>query len=66
MKPIEKMLVDFVVNNELLSFMDGFSGYNKFLIAVEDIPKTALDVLALYSWSCLLVSKMQVQLTKEQ
>ena len=39
--PIADMLVDFAANNELLSFMDGFSGYNKILIAVEDIPKTA-------------------------
>ena len=37
---IANMLVDSTANNELLSFMDGFSGYNKILIAVEDIPKT--------------------------
>ena len=36
--PIADMLVDSVANNELLSFMDGFSGYNKILIALEDIP----------------------------
>ena len=35
------MLVDSTTNNELLSFMDGFSSYNQILIAVEDIPKTA-------------------------
>ena len=39
--PIANMLVDFVANNEPLSFMDGFSGYNQILIAIEDIPKTA-------------------------
>ena len=38
---IADMLVDSIANNELLSFMDGFSGYKKLLIAVEDIPKTA-------------------------
>ena len=38
---IEKMLVDSVANNGLLFFMDGFSSYNKILIAVEDIPKTS-------------------------
>ena len=27
--PITDMLVDFTANDELLSFMDGFSGYNK-------------------------------------
>ena len=35
------MLVDPASNNELLSFMDGFSGYNQILIIVEDIPKTS-------------------------
>ena len=37
---IADMLVDSTANNELLSFMDGFFGYNQILIAVEDIPKT--------------------------
>ena len=37
--PIADMLVNSTANNELLSFMDGFSGYNHILIAVEDIPK---------------------------
>ena len=31
--PIAGMLVDFTANNELLSFMDGFSRYNQILIA---------------------------------
>ena len=39
--PIADMLVDFTTNNELLSFMDGFYGYNKILIMVDDISKTA-------------------------
>ena len=39
--PIADMLVDSIANNELLSFMDGFSGYNKILKAVENIPKFA-------------------------
>ena len=43
--PIADMLVDFAANNELLSFMDGFSSYNQILIAVEDIPKTAFRCL---------------------
>ena len=36
--PIAHMLVDSTTNNEFLSFMDGFSGYNKILIVVEYIP----------------------------
>ena len=38
--PTVDILVDSIANNELLSFMDGFSYYNKILIVVEDIPKT--------------------------
>ena len=37
---IADMLVDCTANNELLSFMDGFSGYNQILIVVDDISKT--------------------------
>ena len=39
--PIADKLVDSTANNELLSFMDGFSGYNQILIVVDDISKTA-------------------------
>ena len=39
--PITDMLVESSANNELLSFMDGFSGYNQILIVVKDISKTA-------------------------
>ena len=42
---IADMLVDSAANNELLSFMDGLSGHNKILIAVEDIPKTTFRCL---------------------
>ena len=42
---IADMLVDSNADNELLSFMDGFSSYNQILIAVEDIPKTAFRCL---------------------
>ena len=36
------MLVDSTANNELLSFIDGFSRYNQILITVDNISKTAL------------------------
>ena len=56
---IANMLVDFTTNNKLLSFMDGFSGYNQILIVVDDIFKVAFichDSLGnLNGWSCLLV-----------
>ena len=43
--PIADMLVDSTTDNELLSFMDGFFGYNKILIVVEDIPNAAFRSL---------------------
>ena len=38
---IADILVDSTAKNELLSFMDGFSVYNKILITIDDISKTA-------------------------
>ena len=35
------MLVDSTARHPMLSFMDGFSGYNKILMAPEDIEKTS-------------------------
>ena len=55
--PIANMLVDSIANNELLSFMDGFSGYNQILIVVEDIPKTVfrcLGFIGTFEWLVML------------
>ena len=43
--PIANMLVDSITNNELLSFMDGFSRYNQILIVVDDISMTTFRCL---------------------
>ena len=54
--PIANMLVDSTTNNELLSFMDGFSGYNQILIAIDDISKIAfrcLGSLGTLEWSVI-------------
>ena len=51
--PIANMLVDSTANNELLSFMDGFSGYNQILIIVDDISKNAFrcpSSLGTFEW----------------
>ena len=51
--PIAYLLVDSTANNELLSFMDGFSRYNQILIVVDDISKTAfrcLSSLGTFEW----------------
>ena len=39
--PIADMLVDSTANNEFLSFMNGFFGYNQILLVVDDISKIA-------------------------
>ena len=39
--PIADMLAYFTANNELLSFMDGFSEYNQIRRAINDLYKTA-------------------------
>ena len=51
--PFPNMLVDSTRNNELLSFMDGFSRYNQILIVVDDISKIAfrcLGSLGTFEW----------------
>nr|XP_025628487.1 uncharacterized protein LOC112721656 [Arachis hypogaea] len=39
--PIANMLIDSAAGNEILSFMDGYSGYNQIFIAEDDVAKTA-------------------------
>ena len=55
--PITDMLVYSTANNELLSFMDSFSGYNQILIVVDDISKTAFRCpgsLGAFKWLVML------------
>ena len=39
--PLIDMLVDSTASHSLVSFMDGFSGYNQILMALEDMEKTS-------------------------
>ena len=39
--PLIDELVDFTAGHALLSFMDGFSGYNQIVMAPEDREQTA-------------------------
>ena len=39
--PITDMLVDAIVNNRILSFMDSYSRYNQIYLVEEDVHKTA-------------------------
>ena len=55
--PIADMLVDSTANNELFSFMEGFSSYNQILIVVEDIPKFAFSChgsIGTFAWLVIL------------
>ena len=38
--PYIDLLVDSTIGHSMLSFMDGFSGYNQILMALEDMEKT--------------------------
>ncbi|KAL1321072.1 hypothetical protein AAHE18_14G102400 [Arachis hypogaea] len=51
--PIADMLIDSAAENEILSFMDGYSGYNQIFIAEDDVSKTAFRcprALGTYEW----------------
>ncbi|RVW20914.1 hypothetical protein CK203_110549 [Vitis vinifera] len=45
------MLVNNTVSHSLLSFMDGFSGYNQILMALEDMEKTVFII----EWACIVI-----------
>lgn len=45
--PITDMLIDSITKDELLSFMDGFFGYNQIQIAIKDLSMTTSVVQAL-------------------
>ena len=51
--PVADMLIDSALGNEILSFMDGYSGYNQIFIAEEDVSKMAFrcpGALGTYEW----------------
>jgi hypothetical protein len=51
--PIAETLINAIVGNKILSFMDGNAGYNQIFMASEDIHKTAFrvpDVMGLFEY----------------
>ena len=46
--PVADQLVDAAAKHQILSFMDGHSGYNQIYIAEKDVPKTAILVSRRY------------------
>ena len=50
---ISDLLIDVAANHEMLSFMDGHTGYNQIFIAEADVHKTAFrcpGALGTYEW----------------
>ena len=50
---IADILIDVASRNELLSFMDVFSGYNQIFITKEDVSKTAFrcpGAIGIFEW----------------
>jgi len=39
--PVANLFVDATAGHQIISFMDGNTGYNQIFMAEEDIPKTA-------------------------
>ncbi|XP_015960134.1 uncharacterized protein LOC107484040 [Arachis duranensis] len=51
--PIADMLIDSAAGNKILSFMDGYSGYNQIFIAEDDVSKITFrcpGALGTYEW----------------
>ncbi|KAM1136645.1 hypothetical protein PS2_034480 [Malus domestica] len=51
--PILDLLIDTTANHELLSFLDGYAGYNQIFIAIADVQKTTFRcprALGTYEW----------------
>jgi hypothetical protein len=43
--PIADLLIDAAAGHKVISFMDGNAGYNQIFMAIEDISKTAFQVV---------------------
>nr|XP_025625164.1 uncharacterized protein LOC112717309 [Arachis hypogaea] len=63
------MLIDSAARNEILSFMDDFSGYNQIFIAEDDVAKTAFrcpGTLSTYEWIVMLFGLKNVGATYQR
>jgi hypothetical protein len=51
--PVADLLVDAAAGHKVISFMDGYAGYNQIFMAVEDVAKTAFRCpghIGLFEW----------------
>ena len=61
------MIVDMTIGNEIYSLMDGFLGYNKIKIALEDHEKTTLTcVLGTICWNVMPFGLKNVRATYQR
>lgn len=66
---VANMLVDSVIGNAILSFMDGHLSYNQIFIAEEDVSKMAfrcLGSLRTYEWVVMLFYLKNVKATYQR
>ncbi|KAM1889703.1 hypothetical protein ACFX13_047657 [Malus domestica] len=55
--PISDLLIDAAANHDMLSFMDGYAGYNQIFITEVDVHKTTFcypGALRTYEWVVML------------
>ena len=67
--PIANMIVDIVANNGILTFMDGYSGYNKIYLAEEDIHKTTFHCprsIGIFEWVVMSFRLKNVRATYQR
>ncbi|CAL9024615.1 unnamed protein product [Prunus brigantina] len=69
--PMADMLVDGAAHNRMLSFMDGNAGYNRIMMAEEDIHKTAFMCpghIGAFEYTCdaFWLKKCRSHLSREQ
>lgn len=51
--PIVHILVDVAASNDILTFMDGYSGYNQIIVLKEDVHKIAFrcpGAIGIFEW----------------
>ena len=59
--PVADQLIDGAALHVVLSFMDGYSGYNQIFIAEEDIPKLSPSI-GTFEWVVMRFKMIEVAL----
>ncbi|KAM2867804.1 hypothetical protein COP2_023679 [Malus domestica] len=67
--PISNLLIDAVARHDILSFMDGHTGYNQIFIVEADVHKAVFrcpGALSTYEWVVMLFSLKNVGATYQR